>query len=126
MKHNVRENKLAEVVLGDQVYYKRKDSNEWKGPGSVVGREGSQVLVRHGGVLVRVHAVHLKISPTNIPGENKRDESNRNAVVQKEVQSIGRNRPIESPIYEDEEVSEDVHQQGRGEEVNQAEVIHVT
>ena len=107
--------------MGDLVYYKRRDSNEWKGPGSVIGREGSQVLVRHGGALVRVHAVHLKISPTNIPRENKEDESNRSAMVQMEVQSIGRETPIEPPVYEDEEASDDVHQQERVEEASQDE-----
>ena len=75
------------------------------------------MLVRHGGALVRVHAVHLKISPTNIPRENKEDESNRSAVVQKEVQSIVRDTPIKPPVYEDEEDSEDVHQQGRDEAI---------
>ena len=89
---------------------------------SVIEREGSHVLLRNGAVLVRVHAVHLKISPTNIPGENgKRDDSNRNAVVQNKVQSKERKKPIESSIYEDEEVSRDVHQQGRCEEMNQDE-----
>ena len=28
---------------GDIVYYKRKDSNRWKGPGKVIGKEGKQI-----------------------------------------------------------------------------------
>ena len=35
--------------LGDLVYYKRKDSEKWKGPGKVLGKENKQLLVKHGG-----------------------------------------------------------------------------
>ena len=41
--------------LGDEVYYERNDSNQWKGPGTVIGKENKQVFVRHGGQHMRVH-----------------------------------------------------------------------
>ena len=47
-------------LIGDQVYYKRNDQKEWKGPGTIIGIDGKQVLVRHGGSLVRVSPCHLQ------------------------------------------------------------------
>ena len=41
--------------LGDCAYYRREDSDKWKGPGTVFGKENKQVLVKHGGSYGRVH-----------------------------------------------------------------------
>lgn len=46
-------------ITGDIVYYKRDDSNEWKGPGVVIGQDGVVVFVRHGGSYIRVHKCRL-------------------------------------------------------------------
>ena len=40
---------------GDSVYFKRDSSNEWKGPGTVIGIDNQTVLNKHGSVYVRVH-----------------------------------------------------------------------
>ena len=45
---------------GDKIYYKRPDSQEWKGPGVVIGQDGPIVFVRHGGMVVRVHKCRLR------------------------------------------------------------------
>ena len=45
---------------GDQVYYWRNNSTEWHGPAVVIGRDGQQVLVKHGGYYVRVHPCRLQ------------------------------------------------------------------
>ena len=45
--------------MGDEVYYKRGDCPEWKGPGTVIGQDGAVVFVRHGGTCVRVHYLRL-------------------------------------------------------------------
>ena len=44
---------------GDKVYYKRDDSNRWRGPGKVIGQDGKMVFVRHGDQLVRVSTCRL-------------------------------------------------------------------
>ena len=50
LRHNVRTTGEIRYVTGDSVYYKRKDSKKWKGPGTVLGSEGNQVLVKHQGI----------------------------------------------------------------------------
>ena len=41
------------------VYYKRNNSDKWKGPRRVIGQDGQQVFVRHGGTYVRIHPCRL-------------------------------------------------------------------
>lgn len=42
---------------GDSVFYQR--NGKWNGPGKVIGQDGKVVLVRHGGMYVRVHPCRL-------------------------------------------------------------------
>ncbi|XP_062575311.1 uncharacterized protein LOC134267393 [Saccostrea cucullata] len=49
---------------GDQVYYKRPDSEKWKGPGVVIGQDGSVIFVRYGGICVRVHQCRIRKTNT--------------------------------------------------------------
>ena len=44
---------------GDKVFYKRKNVKGWKGPATVIGKDGTVVMLRHGGSLVRAHPCHL-------------------------------------------------------------------
>ena len=51
---------------GDSVYIKREDSNEWKGPCTVIGQDGQQVLVKFGGFLHRVHTCRIRIAKPRV------------------------------------------------------------
>ena len=55
LKHNVYPSSSNKFVTGDKVFYKRKDSRRWKGPGKVIGYESSNILIKHGSQYVRVH-----------------------------------------------------------------------
>lgn len=72
LRHRVRESKEV-VVNGDSVYYKREASNEWKGPGKVVGRDGKVVFVKHGNSIVRVH--ELRLTRTNYKLDDVNNET---------------------------------------------------
>ena len=50
------------IVSGDVVHYKRKDNPKWRGPATVLGKDGQQVLVKHGGYLIRVHPSRIRLS----------------------------------------------------------------
>jgi len=63
LRHNVRESFFEDIQTGSEVFYKRADSHKWHGPGIVIGRDGKQVLVKHGGVYVRVHSCRLNRAP---------------------------------------------------------------
>ena len=46
----------------DRVYYKKKDSKEWLGPGKVIGCEKSQYLIKDGGGYTRVHPCRMQLA----------------------------------------------------------------
>ena len=49
----------ANYITGDTVYYKKMVSKKLKGPGKVIGQDGQQVLIKHGGMYVRVHPCRI-------------------------------------------------------------------
>ena len=38
------------IIIGDSVYYKRACDRWWRGPAKDLGKDGQQVLVKHGGI----------------------------------------------------------------------------
>ena len=54
LNHQTRNTTSKVFNNGDHVYYKRNNSKEWRGPGTILGIDGKQILVRHGGTYVRV------------------------------------------------------------------------
>ena len=58
LKHKVRASS-TKFSTGEKVFYKRDESNKWKGPGKVIGQDGKIVFVRHGNVYVRVSTNRL-------------------------------------------------------------------
>ena len=66
----------------DIVYYKRNESERWMGPGTVIGSEAKQVIVKHGGFCVKVHPCRLmhyssqNLLPTSEYNSAPEDESN--------------------------------------------------
>ena len=57
--------------MGDEVFYKRENENEWRGPAKVVGVSGKTVVVKHGDSLREIARVHI----TRIQGTGKEDRS---------------------------------------------------
>ena len=70
LKHQVQTYSDVIYNTGDLVYYKRKDNLNWKGPASVIGRDGQALLVKHGSIYIRVHPCNLQLRNNNLY-ENK-------------------------------------------------------
>ena len=79
MWHNIRTSQDTKYCSGDLVYYKQKDNNYWKGPGTVIGQDGQQVLVKHSSSYVRVHPCQLQL--INNMKENELDRSWKLGIV---------------------------------------------
>ena len=70
--------------LGQEVYYKRSNDVKWKGPGKVIGQDGSVVFVRHGGFYVRVHCSRIQTADSDIdkiPEANIHPSSNSRTLI---------------------------------------------
>ena len=73
------------------MYYKRLDSDFWRGPATVIGRDNHQVVVKHGGIFVRTHPVSLKKVHSPHKPSNGKTEFRTEPEAQSEV------------LYEEEE-----------------------
>ena len=100
MRHNIRESEFNSVNSGDHVFYKRNDSNEWRGPAVVIGRDGSQILVKHAGMLVRVHSVRLRKSTISNTEESMPDSCEKKSLKtsELEIQSDNDDEPSVNPM----------------------------
>lgn len=88
LRHNIRTTDVEELYNGDEVYYKRNNSSQWCGPGIVIGRDGKLVLIRHGGIYVRVHSCRLTKAPIKF-------ESCENTIQENEMQINNRCPPTD-------------------------------
>ena len=59
LRHNIRTYSDEIYENGEIVYYRRKNYKGWKGPATVLGKDGQCVVVKHGTVYCRVHPCHL-------------------------------------------------------------------
>ena len=79
--------------MGDKVYYKKEKEKMWRGPAIVIGRDGKNVIVKHGGLLREVLRVHVtkfveeggqgeeeEGDTEEISGESKNEDEEDNAV----------------------------------------------
>ena len=65
VRHQVRTSIVESYNNGDMVLFKRNKCERWLGPGTVIGWENKQVLVKHGGSYVRVHPSRLRLYHSN-------------------------------------------------------------
>ena len=106
---NVREASATKYYTGDRVLYKRDVSNEWKGPGTVIGQDGSKVLIKHGPYTVSVHPcrVVLKSETNKLPVINEsieEVEDSSSCTVNNEVSIPS----VDAQIIEDDDSDTDV------------------
>ena len=56
----------------DLVYYKKDNCREWKGPGTVIGQDGSVIIIRHGSFINRVHSTRVMKKKMNLEFESEK------------------------------------------------------
>ena len=59
LQYQARTSGDVPYFTGDIVYYKRETNSQWHGPGTVIGQDGKQILIKHGSVYVCVHACRI-------------------------------------------------------------------
>ena len=72
---------------GDSVYYKRESSNEWKGPGKVIGQDGKVVIIKHGLYTIRAHSSRVIKTSYEFSEDNSSNNThnrNNDTVIQRE------------------------------------------
>ena len=77
---------------GDKVYYWRNDQNECHGPATVIGKDGKQVLLKHGGSYIRVHPCRMQ--HCNVEPYNQQEESSPTS-IQESHHDVTQDRDID-------------------------------
>ena len=72
LSHRTRDVKSKVINNGDKVFYKRDNSDRWKGPATVIGIDGKVVFLRQGGFQIKCHICRV-VNVNDI--FNKHDES---------------------------------------------------
>ena len=87
LNHNNRSSGDTKYMTGDVVFYKRNDSQLWKGPGTVIGQDGQQILIKHGSTYVRVHPCRIQLKHNELqvnssPNSNTTTQGKENCTAQ--------------------------------------------
>ena len=90
LNSNTRTYSDVAFLNGDVVYYKRKDSRKWKGPATVLGKDGQQVLLKHGGYYVRVHPCKLRLANCNAKQSSNKEDTTETKQTESADPSNGR------------------------------------
>jgi hypothetical protein len=109
-KHQIREHKLEDVEMNEEVYYKREDEKEWRGPAKVIGIDGKTVIVKHGGSMreiARVHITRIKVAEKMEEGEKEGKRRTEEVERDKEDEIIKENLEYRQGIRTDTEESEE-------------------
>ena len=61
LRHQNRGNGVK-YQMGDLVYFKRDENNEWKGPAKVIGVDGKTIILKYGSYIIRVHETKLQLT----------------------------------------------------------------
>ena len=65
LRHNICTSNNNIFVTGDSVCYKRSSDRKRRGPAKVLGKDGQQVQVKHGGTYVRCQPCRLSLEQSN-------------------------------------------------------------
>ena len=138
LKHNVRVTDSQFFNMGDHVYYKRDADDKWRGPGVVVGIDGKQIFVKHGGAYIRVHVCRLQriqqAGEDSVSGNQSQVSENNSSVSENQSRasenksrananqsrvSESRTRPVRLDEFDEDTADEGGTDQGsRNGEVN--------
>ena len=95
---------------GDKVYYRRLKSDCWRGPATVIGKDAHQIIVNHGGYLVRVHPVSMRHVNEDLNDKDMPDSSEGSKKIEMNAKKVPRNIEMKATgdqIIEEEEEEED-------------------
>jgi hypothetical protein len=88
-RHQTRTYADEVYANGEKVFFKRRKTKNWKGPGRVIGTDGYTVLVKFGSQVYRCHRCHVMRKRAQYVDENNPENHPNNAESKKKDEPIG-------------------------------------
>ena len=95
-------------VQGDKVYYKREQHKTWLGPATVVGMIENQVLIKHGGQLLRAHPCKVRLVHQRQDPPEDKDKTRGSGSRQDKTERLNRRQVPEMQTAPEVTTDEDV------------------
>ena len=99
LRHRVRPSGKI-YQKGELVYFKREKENRWKGPATVIGQDGTVVILKYGAYIVRVHETRVQNAGHIIAEENVKEKEDLLNLIKSQRES---NEEIKANKENDEE-----------------------
>ena len=125
LTHQVRTYADEIYENGDAVFYRRKGYKGWKGPATVLGKDGQNILLRHGGGNYKVHPSHLmkKDRPTVKEVSMRSNEKSTQTVQSMPIDTDPKPKSwVLPPVHVEERKTRNTNE----EELNQCDEENVT
>src|SRR5215469_5837918 len=104
LSKNVRDHRIEDARIGDEVYYKRENEKCWRGPAKILGLDGKTIIIKHGSTLREVNRIHI----TRIRGKPKESLSDQEEDEEEDEDEIqGREEIADQYILEENIETED-------------------
>ena len=103
LKGQIRDHKIEDASLGDEVLYKRAGEKEWRGPAKVIGVDGKTVMVKHGGSIREIARVHI----TRVQGIQKASNEREKKDCEKDSETKEKDLEAEECTEKCEEENEE-------------------
>ena len=88
LQNNIHTYSDTPISTGDKVYYKRLYARCWRGPAIVLGKDGQQVLLKHGGYHICIHPCQLRLVQESIsPVRSSAVDPTRRTAISEQDQS---------------------------------------
>ena len=108
MRAQTRTYNDVRYISGDEVFYKRDEETRWRGPGRVIGQDGSKVLIKIPTGLISVHNSAVMLTSE---AENKRLEDDEG-----KMKTSNENKETICSVDGDQLVDEDIDQPSEEEQ----------
>ena len=99
LRAKTRTHNNIKYLPGEEVFFKREDERRWKGPGRVIGQDGSKVLIKTPYSLISVHSSRVILTSKSEGDRNLEQLENQTVENSQPTENLGDELPSSGDIH---------------------------